>query len=214
VTESPPSGVRARREQHLREELSELERALEAFDDPDTAARPGLQLMGDALRTKYADVRDKFSRSDTLALEVEVEGEPVEGTLVDAALVARLVDELVPLSRRLGAAVADANGGRPTEAQLDAALAMRFGGGLDDGAGFRLVGPDREARRLVPGPNPEPSLLETALERLLELAEDPGSSELVRLREVLGEVAARATLRLLPPFDESRAAEVGGTSPR
>lgn len=214
MTKAGALGLRGRREQHLREELSELERALEAFDDPDTAARPGLQLMGGALRTKYADVRDKFARSDTLALEVEVEGEPVEGTLVDAALVARLVDELVPLSRRLGAAVADDDGARPTEAQLDAALSLRFAGGLDDGAGFRLVGPDREARRLVPGPDQEPSLLETALRRLLELAEDPDSSELARLRELLDEVAARAALRLLPPFDEPRVVGVGGSSPR
>ena len=214
MTTAAGSELRARREQHLGEELSELERALEAFDDPDTAARPGLQLMGDALRTKHADVRDKFARSDTLALEVEVEGEPVEGTLVDAALVARLVDELVPLSRRLGAAVADGDGARPTEAQLDAALAMRFAGGLDDGAGFRLVGPDREARRLGPGHDQEPSLLEAALQRLLELAEDPASSELARLREALDAVAARATLRLLAPFDDPRVVEVGRISPR
>jgi hypothetical protein len=205
---------RARREEHLHQELSELERALEAFGDPDTAARPGLQLMGDALRTKYADVRDKFRRSDTLALEVEVEGEPVDGELIDATLVARLVDELVPLSRRLGAAVADGDGPRPTDAQLDAALALRFAGGLDEAPGLRLVGPAREARRLAPGPDREPSLLETALHRLLDLADDPGSPELAPLRQVLGDVAARATLRLYPPFDEPRSAEVDGIPPR
>ncbi len=58
----------------LHEQLAELGRALQAFEEPLVAEHAGLRLMRDTLQEREAQIREQIRKAETCALRVTVDG--------------------------------------------------------------------------------------------------------------------------------------------
>lgn len=187
------------REAHQRDEVAGLDRALQVFDDPDTATRPGMQLMRDAVRGKRDKLAAKLEQEEA-RLAVAVGGVPAAGGTLDPAVLARLLDAVPAAVAGAVATLAEAADPAPSRDAVLAATALRVGRWADDGPGFVLVGPAGDVRAAVPAPDGGP-LLDAGLAALLD---DP--APLARLAAAAG-ATLRLTLHL--PFQDDREAVVG-----
>jgi hypothetical protein len=151
VTASAGKGV-----EHLREQLAELEDALETFGDPVVAEHAGLQLLEEVLTERAEHIRDTIAEAETTAMTLTLRGELVEEGGLPAILAARLleacqsaVEELCTDAR---AAVLHLRAVEPAEGGVAVRLSRRPGllqAQPTDGAGHLLV--DLALRRLVDG---------------------------------------------------------------
>lgn len=187
------------REARQRDEVAGLERALQVFDDPDTATRPGMQLMRDAIAGKRDKLAGKLAREEEVRLEVVVGGVPAAGGTLDPAFLVALL-EAVPevVVSAVGSLAGDLDP-PPSGAVVTQATAVRVAGSPEDGPGLVLAGPPGEVRSAVrAGDGP---LLDAALAAVLD---DP--DPLARLAAGAG-ATLRLTLHL--PFEDDRTVEVG-----
>lgn len=200
------------REDRQREEVEELDRALQAFDDPETAVRPGMQLMRDALRGKREKMAGKLEEQAQVRLDVVVDGVPAAGGLLDPGLLAAVLAAVPAAATDAAAALldgADPDGADPTPAPSAVAAATVLGvaGASEDGLGVRLVGPPANVRSAVRDPASGRPLLDAALARLLDEANaGDGPAPLAALATEAG-ASLRLVLRL--PFEDEREAKIG-----
>ena len=194
------------REGRQREEVAELDRALEVFDDPETATRPGMQLMRDAVRGKRDKLAAKLEEEQLVRLEVVVGGVPATGGTVDPALLAELLAAVPDLATDAAAALLDEADPRPSATALDAATELGVAGAADSGLGVRLVGPPADVRAAVPAAGGGP-LLDAALARVVD---DVAGGRAERLTRLAAEWGAIVHLVLHLPFEDPREATVGG----
>ncbi|HEX9995245.1 MAG TPA: hypothetical protein VGB14_20150 [Acidimicrobiales bacterium] len=187
------------REARQREELAGLERALQVFDDPDTATRPGMQLMRDAIQGKRDKMAAKLAEEAQVRLEVVVGGVPAAGGTLDPAFLVALAGAVPEaVTSAVGALAGDLDPA-PAGAALVQATAVRVAGTPDDGPGLVLVGPPAEVRAAVPAA--DGPLLDAALAAVVD---DP--APLARLAASAG-ATLRLTLHL--PFEDDRTVHVG-----
>lgn len=189
------------REDRQREELAGLDRALRVFDDPDTATRPGMQLMRDAVAGKRDKMARKLREEEEARLEVVVGGVPAAGGTLDPVSAAVLLETLqAAVVGAVEPLVADVDP-QPAPAAVAAATALRVAGWAADGPGVVLVGPPAGVRAAVRSAGGE-ALLDAALAALVE---DPGP-----LARFAAECGATLRLTLHLPFEDDREATVGG----
>lgn len=188
------------REARQRDEVAGLERALQVFDDPDTATRPGMQLMRDAIAGKRDKLAGKLAREEEVRLEVVVGGVPAAGGTLDPAFLVALL-EAVPevVVSAVGSLAGDLDP-PPSGAVVTQATTLRVAGSPEDEPGLVLVGPPGDVRSAVRAAGDGP-LLDAALAAVLE---DP--DPLARLAAGAG-ATLRLTLHL--PFEDDRTVEVG-----
>jgi hypothetical protein len=208
----------------LRAHLGRFDRALQAFDDPDAAERPGLQLMATTLRHKRDELRDKLAASR----RVEVEVRPVDGSPLTGPALAALLSALCEGVSAVGSeAPHDPDPIDPVA--LARALELRAVGGGRDGA-VVLRAADPGVRRAVPPPDGHESRIVGALHRILDAldggageggaaeggAAEGGAAEGGAADEAATDVrwavrhhASPVALRLSWPFAEGRSVRVG-----
>jgi hypothetical protein len=189
------------RQARQREEVAELERALQAFDDPDTATRPGMQLMRDAVEGKRDKLARKLAEEEQVRLEVVVGGVPAAGGTLDPAFLGALVDALPRLVATAVGSLVDEAEPAPSGAAVATATTLGASGWPDGGPGIVLAGPPGDVRAAVRSPGGDAPLLDAALAAVLD-APDP----LARLATAAG-ATLRVTLHL--PFEDDRTVEIG-----
>ncbi len=77
--------------QQLREQLEELDHALESYADPVVAAHPGLELMHHTLKERAEHIRSTIEEAETTHLTVTLEGAPLEHGGVQVEALERLL---------------------------------------------------------------------------------------------------------------------------
>jgi hypothetical protein len=180
----------------LRAHLARFRRALQAFDDPESAERPGLRLMATALRRKHDELEGKLARAREVALEVRPDGgRPLPAAAAAAVLGAlsaaadRAVAGLVPDLPGAGAAVA-------------AATDLRVEGG--EGGALVLRAPDPAVRRAAPAPEGAESLVAAALAGVLDAVEAAGEDGGDPVRDAVQAHGGGLALVLRTPFGQQR----------
>jgi hypothetical protein len=189
------------RHDRQREELEGLERALKVFDDPETATRPGMQLMRDAVAGKRDKMAAKLRQEQEARLEVVVGGVPAAGGTLDPVVLSVLLETLRAAVVEAVERVAGDADPAPAPAAVATATALRVAGWAAGGPGVVLAGPPADVRAAVRTGDGGAPLLDAALAALVD---DPGP-----LARFAAESGATLRLTLHLPFEDEREAAVG-----
>lgn len=183
----------------LREQLEAMGHALQAFDDPLVDEHAGLRLMKDVLAARRDHIAEELATAEHCQLAITVEGAAGDAVTVDVAV--PLLEAVQEAVRTFAGARAEALNGVDAD-QAEAAVALRVA--QWHGRAVTLTGPDLPLPTRVADPDSGITLLEVALDDLLDEIEAGGHPALRGLGDLLAGQPVALTMSFSPVVGDER----------